>query len=124
MVTTTERRDFNRVPFQHDADLYLGSHCWHTDILDLSLKGALVKRPEEWPANIGELCKLILPLDAGGDHIEMHCTLVGTSEGRLHLLVNEMDVTSASRLRRLMELNLGTPELLERNLGKLIDTHH
>lgn len=125
-MVTIERRDFTRIPVDRLASLCLGSSCWSTEVLDLSLKGALVRKPEEWPARIGELCSLVVALDDVGDDIKLHCTLVGTSDGRLHLLVNEMDLDSASRLRRLVELNLGSPELLERNLGKLIDNqlHH
>ncbi|WP_417362176.1 PilZ domain-containing protein [Gallaecimonas pentaromativorans] len=125
-MVTEDRRDFTRIPFQRTASLCLGSQCWATEVQDLSLKGALVTRPGHWPARIGEYCQLTLALDDVGDDIRLSCTLVGTSEGRLHLLVNEMDVESASRLRRLVELNLGNPELLERNLGNLIDNqlHH
>lgn len=119
---TVERREFTRIPFERPANICLGKRCWPTQVQDLSLKGALITQPPEWPARIGEYCQLHLALDDVGDDIRLSCTLVGTSSGHLHLLVNEMDVESASRLRRLVELNLGNPELLERNLGNLIDS--
>ncbi|WP_406664307.1 PilZ domain-containing protein [Gallaecimonas sp. GXIMD1310] len=124
MVIAKERRYFDRIPFSHQVSLCLGKHCWETEVLDLSLRGALVRQPERWPAHIGEACTLHLPLDDNDQTgIDMRCTLVGRHDNRLHLLVEHIDVESVSRLRRLVELNLGQAELLERNLGHLIDSH-
>ncbi|WP_341503102.1 PilZ domain-containing protein [Gallaecimonas sp. GXIMD4217] len=122
MVKTAERRRFERIPFEHAATLKLGSEQWPTEVQDLSLKGALVVRPIGWPGQIGQSCKLDIPLGKDEKAIQMKCIIVGMREDRLHLLVTYQDLDSVSRLKRLVELNLGEAELLERDLGNLIDS--
>ncbi len=46
-----ERRKFSRVMYRAPAILKQGELEWHAQVLDLSLKGVLLSRPENWQAD-------------------------------------------------------------------------
>lgn len=50
----------------------------------------------------------------------MLVTLAHQKDGLLGLQCREIDLDSITHLRRLIELNLGSSELLERELGALV----
>ena len=47
----TEQRRFSRIPFDVKVTLKDATHTWETDLLDISLHGALVKVPETFETN-------------------------------------------------------------------------
>ncbi|MBU2178801.1 MAG: PilZ domain-containing protein, partial [Gammaproteobacteria bacterium] len=53
-----DHRRFSRILFSSDAKLLCKEQTFSTEVLDLSLKGALVKRPLQWDIAIGS--KVIL----------------------------------------------------------------
>lgn len=116
-----ERRNFSRIHFLSNAYLSTASGGRHIgQIHDLSLKGALVGMASGWRGQAGEGCKLEVPLN--------HSDAVVTMEGHLahvegHLVgvrCESIDLDSISHLRRLVELNLGDAELLNRELSALL----
>jgi hypothetical protein len=56
----------------------------------------------------------------GGLAIAMDVTPIHLGENRLGFRCDRIDLASASHLRRLVELNLGDPALLERELAALV----
>ena len=115
-----ERRHFTRVLFDAPALLTTGNGTFEVQVLDLSLKGALVQVPAELTLPPGAPCQLMVPLAATEKHIAMSAEV--THGGGLHvgLLCRTMDLDSVTHLRRLIELQLGDPALLERDLAALI----
>ena len=116
----TERRKHSRVAFHAPATLVLPGKTIDTVILDLSLKGALVRLPAETGAPDGTVGKLHVHLNETLAEINMEIKVVH-GEGRhagLHCLT--IDIDSVTHLRRLVELNLGDPALLEREVSALI----
>ncbi len=119
-----EQRHFTRIPFdarariQHARD----GRDWIGNLLDISLNGALVTRPEDWSADIGDTIKLELQL--GEDtRLYMDTTVAHIEEQRIGLHCQQMDLDTATHLHRLLELNLGDPELLKREFSELIQQH-
>jgi hypothetical protein len=114
-----ERRHFVRVGFDAPALLTTSSDAFSVHVMDLSLKGALLRTPAQAHLEAGVLCQLTIPLAETGNHIAMS-TEVAHVEG-LHtgLLCRGIDLDSVTHLRRLIELQLGDPALLERDLGEL-----
>jgi hypothetical protein len=114
-----ERRHFVRVGFDAPALLTTASDAFSVHVMDLSLKGALLRVPAQADLEAGMLCQLTIPLAETGNHIAMS-TEVAHVEG-LHtgLLCRSIDLDSVTHLRRLIELQLGDPALLERDLGEL-----
>ncbi|MFN7152862.1 MAG: PilZ domain-containing protein [Acidovorax sp.] len=114
-----ERRHFVRVSFDAPALLTTATDAFSVHVLDLSLKGALVMAPAQSDLVAGMLCQITIPLAETGNHIAMS-TEVAHVEG-LHtgLLCRGIDLDSVTHLRRLIELQLGDPALLERDLAEL-----
>ncbi len=114
-----ERRHFVRVSFDAPALLTTATDAFSVHVLDLSLKGALVMAPAQADLEAGMLCQITIPLADTGNHIAMS-TEVAHVEG-LHtgLLCRGIDLDSVTHLRRLIELQLGDPALLERDLAEL-----
>ena len=127
-MTTTisdDRRHHLRITFHTTAHLLFGDRRIEVKVLDLSLKGALIQLPDSGHADdviAGLDCQLNVGLDdAEGDQITME-TIVAHAHGRrIGLLCRNIDLDSVTHLRRLVELNLGDPGLLERELSALIE---
>lgn len=117
---TDERRHYSRIAFHAPAQLILPDGSIDVVIVDLSLKGALVRLPADMQAQEGAPCTLRVRLDEMGDSIRME-TKVTHAEGRyVGLSCHTIDLDSVTHLRRLVELNLGSEELLERELSALL----
>jgi len=113
-----ERRRFQRIPFMAEAELCQGTQRWTVPLHDLSLKGLLVGRPEGW-STPGAPLQACLRL---ADDVEvcMTVSLAHEKDGQLGFYCEEIDLDSITHLRRLIELNLGSSELLERELSALV----
>lgn len=114
-----ERRHFTRVLFEAPALLITGSGTHAVQVLDLSLKGALLQTGTPAPLPCGAPCQLVVPLATSGHHIAMAAEVAHASHLQMGLVCCTMDLDSVTHLRRLMELQLGDPALLERDLGAL-----
>jgi hypothetical protein len=114
-----DRRRFQRIPFEADVELLRGERRWSVPLHDLSLKGLLVDRPDDWDAPVGALIQANLRL-APDVEMRMLVSLAHEKDGLLGFYCREIDLDSLTHLRRLIELNLGDSELLERELSALI----
>ncbi|MDZ7662482.1 PilZ domain-containing protein [Thiohalophilus sp.] len=123
MTDSSERRHFTRIPFDGEVQLIdpADHRQWQTDVLDISLRGALIKRPANWTADPARMFILQLPL---GNEVQLafNVRVVHTDSEQLGLHFEQMDLDSASHLHRLLELNLGDPALLERELAELLES--
>ena len=114
----TERRRFSRVGFAADATIEQHG-CRHpVQLLDISVKGALVhveahEKIDEQPAT------LAIAL-ADGPAITMQMTLIHRQGGSLGFQCDSIDLDSAAHLRRLIELNLNSPDAAERVLEEML----
>lgn len=117
-----DRRHFHRIPLRRDATVYAGSAQHSCQIADVSLKGALLAPASGWSANKGDKVSLDIQLDSPGDatiHMQGHVAHV--EDGQVGIECHQMDLDSATLLRRVVELNLADPDLLERELVAMID---
>lgn len=115
---TSNKRRFTRVPFDAEVVLHHGDDTWTSDLVDVSLKGLLVVAPAGFALPAGATLEADLMLNEEVA-INTHCTLVHNTGGRIGLHIERIDMESIMHLRRLLELNLGDPELLERELSGL-----
>jgi len=113
-----EQRLFHRVPFQTNGVLRHGAQTWDIDILDLSLKGVLLRAPTNWSGEIGDLYQLHFSLSEEVQ-IDMEVKLVHIRRDQLGCHCQHIDLESIIALRRLVELNLGDSVLLERDIAAL-----
>ncbi len=120
MNETAERRRFWRAAFHAEAQLIDASGVMPATLLDISLRGALLRLPSSWRGGKGDSCRLELKLadDAG---VAMDATIVHVEPARVGLRCEAIDLDSVTHLRRLVELNAGDPALLDRELSALLD---
>ncbi len=117
---SANRRQFSRIRFETEAKLFLpdGEHA--VSVLDLSLKGALVRPLEPAYIGVGRSCTLKIRLDDLDTLIRMDCAVVH-HQGELYgLACTDIDLDSMTHLRRLVEVNLGDEALLEREIRTLL----
>lgn len=118
-----EHRRFSRILFSSNAQLELNSQSFRTSVLDLSLKGALVAKPQDnnWPHAIADDTAVTLRFLLNDSDLEvvMTGTIAHSHEQSLGLRCELIDIDSVSHLRRLLELNMGDAELLGRELSEL-----
>jgi hypothetical protein len=119
-MPSDERRRFSRITFHRPAELDTLGERVSCELLDISLKGALFEVPATTRARVGQTATLTIRLDAGDAVIRMQGELVHREGHQVGLRCREIDIESIAHLRRLVELNLGDEDLLERELSALI----
>jgi len=120
----TERRAFSRIPFSGKVTIVRDQAQWAADLLDISMKGVLVARPADWNINPGDDFNLILSLDERNRYtITMDASLAHASQDSLGFCCDHIDLESMTHLRRLLELNLGDEDRINRELSALIHMH-
>ncbi len=114
-----EKRRFSRISFDADVLISKDGQEWRTSLLDISLNGLLVTSPANWPGLPGEHFHAEVIFPDSGSLIHVEASVAHNNDGRTGLQVNNIDVDSVSHLRRLIELNLGDEDLLNRELASL-----
>ena len=117
-----ERRHHARIAFQAPARLVLGERSLEVVVLDLSLKGALILLPASTTISAGAsgMLNVRLSESEASDQISMQIRVAHVEGPQVGVLCISIDIDSVTHLRRLVELNLGDPALLERELSALI----
>ncbi|MFS2199209.1 PilZ domain-containing protein [Pseudomonas sp. Pseusp3] len=115
-----ERRRFKRIAFDARTELSQGESTWSVKLVDLSLKGLLIERPDPWLGNPQQDFLVDIHLSEEAD-ITMDVQLAHDDHGQLGFVCRHISLESIGRLRRLIELNLGDQQELERELGALIE---
>jgi hypothetical protein len=116
----SDRRRFRRIAF--DARTTIAQDGWDcpVQLVDLSLKGLLVQRPDDWQGDNKAPFDVDIRLDPQA-HIKMQVMLAHDDHGQLGFVCEHIDLESISHLRRLVELNLGDEEELHRELAALLE---
>ena len=116
----SDRRRFRRIAF--DARTTIAQNSWNSPVqlVDLSLKGLLVQRPDDWLGNRAQPFDVDIRLDPQA-HIKMQVKLTHDDHGQLGFVCEHIDLESISHLRRLIELNLGDEDELHRELAALLE---
>lgn len=115
-----ERRRFSRIAFHRPAELDVHVGRVTCEVVDVSLKGALVEVPVSFRTHAGEKCTLAIRLDAGDAAIRMEGEIAHREGSLVGVRCLGIDLESITHLRRLVELNLGDDALLQRELSALV----
>ncbi len=124
MNSPAERRRFHRFPFDAVGSIVRpGQPRVSCRIVDLSISGALVTvegRPGLVVGEEGELAMLITGELSGGEvELKIRFKVVRLDEDQLGCYFVGADPDNFDLLKRLVERNLGKPELLDRELLQL-----
>ncbi|MDO8404902.1 MAG: PilZ domain-containing protein [Pseudomonas sp.] len=115
-----DRRRFKRIAFDARTELSQGEFTWPVKLIDLSLKGLLIEKPEPWLGNPDWHFLVDIHLNEDVE-IKMDVMLTHDDHGQLGFVCKHISLESIERLRRLIEFNVGDPKELERELGALIE---
>jgi len=121
----SERRRFSRVIFSGSCSLseeIAGEiEISETVLIDISLNGALVHRPDNWHDEPGAMINLNLALEGSEILLEISGIVCHQAEGLLGIKFLTLSLESISHLKRLIELNIGDEELIHREMSQLIN---
>lgn len=119
MAKTQDKRQFHRVVHDARATVFGPGQDWPCQVHDLSLKGCLLEAKTDWQLEALQTYRISIwlardieigmdarPVYQHGRYAGFHCV--------------NMDLDSVTELRRLVELNLGDPALLERDIQALL----
>lgn len=114
-----ERRRFTRIHFDAKCTLVHQNHVYDIQLVDICLRGALAESTTPLPVQVGDSVELIIALDEQEQQIRMPAEVNHLLKSFVGFRAENMELASITHLRRLVELNLGNPELLERELEHL-----
>ena len=125
----SDRRHFNLVTFHSSAILSQANTQADVEIIDLSLNGVLLNSFNYEGFDLSKPLQLALPL-ADNAIIEMVVQCIhqselkngDTTQQKCGFRCDTIDVDSITHLRRLVELNLGSSDALDRDLTELLNT--
>lgn len=120
--SANERRRFQRIAFDAPTVLVQGEQRWTVILHDLSLKGLLVEEPDNWNGDAQQIFEALVQLSDDAQ-VKMQVALTRNQPGFLGFICQHIDLESIGHLRRLVELNLGDEQLLERELAALGSKH-
>lgn len=93
-------------------------------MLDMSLRGFLARCPSGWRPEEGDKLKVEWRL-ADLIKLELDAVVLHVNDGKIGCSWEARDAESFAHLRRLVEVNLLDPKLVERELDALkAQTHH
>ena len=116
-----EKRHYKRIHFVDEIEISHAGKTYHGMVMDISLKGVLIKLKELPAGDVAGLnWQIRLPLspeveilvNAKPSHVEQHS--VGFQ-------FTEIDSDSMMHLRRMLELNTGEASEIERELEQMVD---
>lgn len=121
-VTIDERRSFSRISFNAQAHIHADKGELHLncEVLDVSLNGILIVKPNGWLGQLTDQYQIDLILENAQLVIKMSAAVAHIDDGSIGFICKNIDLESISHLKRLVELNLGDEALLHRELASLI----
>lgn len=118
--SSMEKRRFRRTDFGAHGTFTTGSTVVSFDLIDLSLKGALINPVDTAVLQIGDTGSVTIELSGTSIAIKADAELVHREYDYFGLRFTMIDLDSMTHLRRLIELNTPEDGDLERELGFLI----
>jgi hypothetical protein len=113
------RRQFTRILFLIKATLTVDEQAYPVSIHDISLSGALVTSPVTELLLLNKNAILSFSLGHGNAEVSMNVDIVHQEFDETGLKCKTIDIDSITHLRRLVELNLGDENQLNKELSQL-----
>ena len=113
----TEKRNYQRIDFQAEADITIHEQLFRCDLVDLALKGALLRSEQPLPLETGEQAQVTVFLPESSINLNFNAQLIHSSGNRYGFAFLSEDSETLGHLRRLLELNIGRPEQTAREFA-------
>ncbi len=115
---TIEKRQFTRLSFHSKMQLYSGTSAYTCEIIDISLKGLLFTKPENWNGKSKDNFRLTISI-SNSPSISMSIEIIHIMEDKIGAKWHKIDVASFSQLKRLLELNTTDKHRINKELSYL-----
>jgi hypothetical protein len=119
-----EQRHYSRIPFHAEVTLSFSkpNETLKVHLLDISLKGALVELEQaEVKTYKGKSCEMTLSLGGRVEDITLEGSVAHQEGTFIGIHCHHIDLDSITSLRRLIELNSGDENLLEREFNEMLN---
>ncbi|HMB17037.1 MAG TPA: PilZ domain-containing protein [Pelovirga sp.] len=110
----TELRNYSRIPFHTTATILWAQEKFPCELVDLALRGALLQTKDELPIETGARAKVEIELANSELKLTFGVELIHCEQNQYGFLFIDADDESLAHLRRLLELNLGDGEQVDR----------
>ncbi|MBN2707035.1 MAG: PilZ domain-containing protein [Deltaproteobacteria bacterium] len=111
-----ENRNFSRIRFQAHTKIEINTHSYGGELLDISLKGALISASDRLPIKLEEDVRIRVFLPSSSIALSFNARLVHLEQNRYGFKFTGYDAESMTHLRRLLEFNLGDQDQVVREL--------
>ena len=111
-----EKRRFGRIRFGTEVSVDASGVRYSGALTDLSLKGAAVRFQTLPPQQAFAPLSLTIPLGSGKISLEFSVEVAHVSGDQVGFHFVATDLETAGHLRRLLELNTGDPDQIDREL--------
>ena len=118
-MSDQERRQFTRFPFDGQVSFSYEGKTYQAELVDISLKGALIEFESEWLLGRAEGLEFSVLIHEQSIEIKFDGNVVHIEGNQVGVSCEHIDIESASHLKRLVELNLGDSLLLARELSAM-----
>lgn len=117
-----EKRQFSRIPLDAVAHINdkQGGLFVNCVVVDVSLNGLLLIKPEPWQGQIGEAYDIDLVIEQAPLVIKMSSSVAHIDNGQIGFKCKQVNLDGLTYLKRLVLLNQGDEALLHRELSALI----
>lgn len=105
-----DQRYFSRIKFACEAQLEVSGELHDAELLDICLKGALLKCGDTLELDSGDMCIARIFLPSSEVTLVVDAEVAHRHEDCFGLRFTLLDDDTLTHLRRLMELNLGDDE--------------
>ncbi|MHC4269964.1 MAG: PilZ domain-containing protein [Planctomycetota bacterium] len=102
-----EKRYFSRISFKVHSQIEFNDKIYEGELLDLSLRGALLNFKEQIPIKKNDSCTLIIHLHSSDIKLIFEAELAHIHENNLGFKFLNEDVSTMTHLRNLLSLNIG-----------------
>jgi hypothetical protein len=109
----TDKRNYRRINFCSEADIYINNHIHRCDLVDLALQGALFRTEQLLPLPLGHQARLSIYLPETAIRMDFVGELIHQQGPFYGFLFVSEDDESMGHLRRLLELNFGDSQQAE-----------
>lgn len=120
MPDQQEKRHFTRIKIDGSTVVHYLDTKFSAELIDISLKGALISKPSDVELQIDSNCDIQVALKGSDVVINMSGHITHQLETQVGICCDHIDLDSITHLKRLIELNLGDESLLQRELHELV----
>ncbi|MCK5152765.1 MAG: PilZ domain-containing protein [Spirochaetales bacterium] len=110
------KRYYKRINFHVEAAAKIDDKVFTGELYDIALKGALIKMNKKLMPSSGKKCHVMLKLPYSIITLEFEAKIVHQKDTFLGFRFEGADVDSITHLRRLLVLNTGDEEGIDREL--------